>query len=1016
LRDLNSYRERLRRAHRLVRVLIAGIALTCFVSAAFALDPTRRISQYVHDKWGKDRGFIGGSIHAIRQSADGYLWIGTERGLVRFDGFGFTLIQSPMADTIPVGPVRGLVSDVAGNLWIRLEGPRILFYRDGKFEDSYPSLDLEGITFTATATDYDGRVFLSGLGDKTLRYKDGHLDTIVSADENPGTVISLAATRDESVWLGTQDAGIFRVRQGHISRVAQKLKDLKINCLLPAQTGGLWIGTDHGIHLWEGGELAPLNLPSSLGQLQILTMARDHDANVWIGTNHGIVRITPSGVVSLEQLNSKPGYEVTAIYEDFDGDIWFGGSRGIERLRNGMLTTYSAADGLPSGGNGAVYSDSVGRIWVAPLAGGLYWMKDGQVGHIALDGIEHDVVYSISGGDGEIWVGRQRGGLTVLSEKGDVFTAHTYTQADGLAQNSVYSVHREHDGSVWAGTISGGVSRLYRGKFINYSSANGLYSDSVNSIVEGFDGTTWLATPGGLAAFSNGQWTNYTTRDGLPSLVVRTIFQDTKHVLWIASAGGLAYLSSGRINVPPNLPDPLREQVFGVAEDGMGSLWLSTSDQVLRVDEDRLLSGSLSETDVQSYGIEDGLPDVEGVTRDRSVVADRMGRVWLSLASGLSLADPIITSRNAIPVTARIESISAGGHQISSQNPIKIAAGIQSIGLTFGGTNLAVPERIRFRYKLDGSAQGWSDVVTTKQVVFSNLGPGKYVFHIAASNGVGLWNGPETSFPFVIEPSFWQTWWFRILCIVAFLSILWSLYVVRLRQVTALLRIRHHERLSEREDMSRDLHDTFFQAVQSLFLRLHTATYQLRERDPARQALEGVLDDSDRVMMEGREMFLDIPKREVKKRDMGDLIADYCAEFARAHPIEFKVEIDGQPRVLDPLVATELSKIAREALYNAFRHAEAGAIEAEVSYGTRLLRLRIRDDGKGFEPENVQSNSGPLHLGLRNMRKRAETINAEFNLWSRPGSGTEVEVIITAEHAYIGKLRAWPFSVLYRKN
>ena len=643
-------------------------------------------------------------------------------------------------------------------------------------------------------------------------------------------------------------------------------------------------------------------------------------------------------------------------------------------------------------------------------------MSGGEVGHVALDGIEHDVVYSISGGDGEIVLGRQRGGLTVLSEKDNNFSARTYKQADGLAQNNVYSVLRDRDGTIWAGTVSGGISRLQHGKFTNYASANGLVSDSVTSIVGGFDGTTWFATAGGLASFSNHRWIYATTGDGLPSSAVRTIFQDTRHVLWIATAGGLAFQSTAAIQTPQNLPDMLREQIFGIAEDGMGMLWFITSDHVLRVNEDRLLKGTLTDTDVQSYGIDDGLPGVEEVARDRTVVADPVGRVWLLLESGLCLADPALTYKNAVPVAARLESATVGGRAISPQEPFVVSAGAKSISFTFAGTNLAVPGRIRFRYKLDGSGQDWSDIVATRQVVFSNLNPGQYVFRLVASNPIGLWNGPETSIPFLVKPSFWQTRWFVALCLLVFLSLLWAAYVVRLRQVTATLRLRHHERLQEREHIARDLHDTFFQAVQSLFLRLHTATNQLPQRDPARQTLETLLDDSDLVMKEGRETFLDLPNQASEPRDLADLLARYCAEFSAAYPIEYRIEIDGQPRELDPTVSTELSRIAREALSNAFQHATAGAVEVEVSFGTNRLRLRVRDNGKGFDPSLLRVSTGPRHLGLNNMRKRAETIKATFNLWSRPGMGTEVEVIVLGDHAYVGKSRAWPFFLLYRKN
>ena len=380
------------------------------------------------------------------------------------------------------------------------------------------------------------------------------------------------------------------------------------------------------------------------------------------------------------------------------------------------------------------------------------------------------------------------------------------------------------------------------------------------------------------------------------------------------------------------------------------------------------------------------------------------------------MSDPSLTLRSSGPVAVRIESVSADGRQLDTQRLIKISPGVRSVTLNYGGTNLFTPERIRFRYKLDGSGQGWSDIVASRQVVFSNLGPGSYNFRILASNSIGLWNGPETSIPFVIEPAFWQTWWFRVTCFVLPLAALWTIYILRLRHVTTLLRLRHQERLSEREDIARDLHDTFFQSVQSLFLRLHTASRHLPEHSPARQALEEVLDDSDRVMSEGREAFLDVPKKESGEQDFADLIAGYCAEFAIAHPIEYRVQIDGPPRNLDPLVTAELSKIAREAIYNAFRHSKAKGIEVELIYGKREMQLRVRDNGQGFEPMVLQASPGHEHLGLQNMRKRAEKLGAGFNLWSRLGSGTELEVILAAQRAYSTTQRTWTFPGLQHKG
>jgi signal transduction histidine kinase/ligand-binding sensor domain-containing protein len=875
----------------------------------------------------------------------------------------------------------------------------MLLYHDGKFEDPYARFDLQDITFTATVSDDEGRVILSGLGDRTFRYEDGRLETIVSAEQNPGNVISLTVTRDQSIWLGTQDSGLFHLSQGHISKVAQELKDSKINALLPADTGGLWIGTDNGIHLWEGGVLATLNLPSSLRQLQILAMARDHDANVWIGTNHGIVRITPPGAVSLDQLNPKPGFEVTAIYEDLDGDIWFGGSRGVERLRNGMLTTYSTSDGLPSSGIGSVYADSTGRIWFAGLSGGLYWMKEGQVGHITVDGLEHDVVYSISGGDGEVCVGRQRGGLTVLTGKGDSFTARTYTQADGLAQNSVYSVNRDRDGTIWAGTVSAGVSRLNGGKFTNYSDSSGIPSNAVNSIVEAFDGTTWLATPSGLASFATGHWTNHTASDGLPSSMVRTIFEDTKHVLWIVTSDGLAYISSGKIKVPVRLPEALREQIFGVAEDGIGSLWFATSDHVLRVNRDRLLSGSLSDTDVQSYGVADGLQGVEGAGRDRIVVADRQGRIWISRKSGLSLADPIVTTNNSVPVTVRIESISAGGSQVNAQNPIKIPSGIQSITLNYGSTNLAAPERIRFRYKLDGSDQGWSDTVASKQVVYKNLGPGTYLFRIVASNSVGLWNGPETSVPFVIEPAFWQTWWFRVACLAGCCLTILAIYRLRIHQLTKRLDVGFQERLAERTRIAQELHDTLLQGVLSASLQLDVAEEQLPEDSPTKPLLKRVLQLMSTVIEEGRNALRGLRTTESGNQSLETAFSRLRQEFPLDGKTDYRVIVDSVMRPMRPLIRDEVYCIGREALLNAFMHAHANRIEVEVEYASKYLRVSVRDDGRGIDPQVLHSGLEG-HWGLVGIRERSKRIGANLRLRSRIGAGTEVDLTVPGSIAF----------------
>jgi signal transduction histidine kinase len=735
-----------------------------------------------------------------------------------------------------------------------------------------------------------------------------------------------------------------------------------------------------------------------------MAISKDRDTNVWLGTDHGLIRITPAGEASFGLGNQTSDNGVTAICEDREGDIWFGGSRGLERLRDGVFTTFSAVQGLPAENDGPVYVDPDGRAWFAPLSGGLYWLKDGHVGRVSSAGLDHDVIYTISGGGGEVWVGRQRGGLTLLTKgsRGS-FVARTYTQADGMAQNSIYSVHRNRDGTVWAGTISGGVSRLKDDAFTNYSVANGLVSNFVSSIVEGFDGKMWFATPSGLESFNEGHWTSRSVQDGLPSNDVRSIFEDSKHSLWIATAGGLAVLSGGKLNVPQILPDALREQIFGIAQSDSGSLWFATSDQVLKVNRDRLLAGSLNAEDIRSYGTSDGLQDFKAVRRDRSVVGDAFGRVWVSLRNALAVTDAKILTRTAAPVAVRIESITAGGFPVSLQIYPKIAASRQSITFNYVGTSLSAPEQVRFRYKLDGSGEDWSDIVALRQVVYTHLGPGPYRFRVVASNGGEQWNGPETIFPFDIEPAFWQTWWFRISCLAACVLVIFAFYRLRMYQLTNQLNVLFQERLAERTRIAQELHDTLLQGVLSASMQLNVAEDQLPDSSPAKPLLRRTLQLMGQVTEEGRRALHGLRTREDNHGDLERAFSRMRQELSADEKVSYRIIVHGIARRFQPAIRDEVYRIGREAVVNAFLHAQAKAVEVEVEYTSMFLRVQVRDDGCGIDPAVLHSGREG-HWGLMGMRERSERIGASLKLRSRLGAGTEIELIVPGLIAFENQL------------
>ncbi|HEY1993895.1 MAG TPA: two-component regulator propeller domain-containing protein, partial [Edaphobacter sp.] len=591
----------------------------------------------------------------------------------------------------------------------------------------------------------------------------------------------MAQTDDGKIWLGTEHRGLFYLQEGRVLSALNGRVDTKINCLLPLQNSELWVGTAKGVLRWNGTELTLAGVPSSLRDLDVLSMLRDRDSNIWVGTSRGLFRYNANGV-SLLSTHETTG-PVAALFEDREGNIWIGSARSLERLRDSAFVTYSLPN-LKSQSMGPLHVDSGGRTWVAPIQGGLRWLEEGKSGVVTADGITNDVVYSIAGsGKDDVWVGRQQGGLTHLRYSGSSFTAKTYTQADGLAQNRVYAVYRSRDGSVWSGTLNSGVSELRNGHFTNFTTTDGLAANTISSIAEGPDGTMWFGTPKGVSAMSQKGWRTYTSNDGLPSEDVNCLLQDSTRILWIGTAEGLAYLIDGHVHVPLGVRESLRGPIFGIEEDKNGWLWIATSNHVLRVARDKLLGGVVKAVDVRAYDQADGLESTEGVKRSRSVVSDPAGRIWFSLSSGLSVVNPSQINGDSVPALPHIEAITADNNTANLAAFVQIPPSPRRITFEYTGLSLVAPGRIRFRYFLEGFDSSWSQPVAAREAVYTNLGPGSYRFRLIASNSEGLWDGPETAIALNVAPAYYQTYWFRLACVAAFLAFLWGLYRLRVQQL-----------------------------------------------------------------------------------------------------------------------------------------------------------------------------------------------------------------------------------------
>jgi ligand-binding sensor domain-containing protein/signal transduction histidine kinase len=975
---------------------IVFFAIFFLPQAAHALDPNEAMSRYIRDEWGSEQGYPGGPVYAITQT-DGYLWIGTANGLVRFDGFNFRLIQEANSTLLPEGPVLGLTPDASGNLWIRPENPSLLYYRDGTFRNVLPVLARPETGVTAMCRAKDGGILLASLGNGIVRYNRGRFTQVVPASSLSSLlVISLAEGPDGAIWMGTRDSGLFTLSHGRVSQVAPELRDTKINCLLSVNNGELWIGTDDGVARWDGAKITRTVLSRPLDHLQVLAMIQDRESNMWVGTSRGLVRLTAQG----GETGERPSDEaVLALFEDREGNLWTGTQHGIQRFRDGAFVTYGPSDGLPSESNGPVYVDAHDRTWFAPVSGGLYWLERGKVGSISEGGLNKDVIYSISGRKDELWVGRQRGGLTHLIPRDGSFQSETFTLAQGLAQNSVYSVYQARDGTVWAGTLSGGVSKFSNGRFKTYTIDNGLASNTVASILETSDGTMWFATPNGLSALWNGRWIAYTVRDGLPSENVNCLLQDSTGVLWIGTAQGLAFRGSSLIQIAIGAPGLLQDQILGLAEDRNGTLWIATSNRVLRVNRNKLLRGALEDGDVREYGLADGLRGLEGVKRHRSVVADPFGHIWFSMNRGLSVMDPARVAATSAPPIVHIQTITADGSEVALQGPVRIPSARQRITFGYAGLSLSVPGRVRFKYTLDGFDRGWSEPVATREANYTNLSPGSYRFRVIASNSDGVWNSAEAGIGFEIEPAFWQTAWFRAGVVLACALGIMALYRLRLHDLTRQLNVRFEERLAERTRIAQELHDTLLQGFLSASMQLHVAVDRLPPESAAKSQLSRVLQLMGQVIEEGRNAVRGLRSSQTSSLDLGQAFSRIQQELAIEEDVGFRVIVDGQPRPLHPVLRDEVYRIGREALVNAFQHSHAKSIEIELEYASRQLRVLVRDNGCGIDPQMLLSGREG-HWGLPGMRERAERIGAKLHVWSRPTAGTEVELSVPSHVAF----------------
>ena len=999
--------------------------LLAFCRCAFGLNPSLDVNQYAHSAWTIRDGFFKGVIMSIAQTPDGYLWLGTEFGLLRFDGVRSIPWQPPSGEHLAGSEIRVLLVARDGSFWIGTnEG--LASWKDGKLTH-YP--ELAGKTVESLLQDREGTVWAGMSADPKggLCAIENGITHCYGEDGSFGRqVLSLYEDSRGNLWAGAQ-TGLWRWKPGTPKLFPMPEGD--IYGLSEGDHGELLFSMDTGIKQFVGGRAEPYPLPNNKWQFRPYKLLRDRTGSLWIETaDRGLLHVHQGRTDLFAQSDGLSGDLVYRVFEDRegntwvstdngldcfhdvavatvslkqgisnsvalsvlaarDGSVWLGTADGLNRWTDGRITVYNKRNGMPDNLIESLFQDYRGRIWVS-THGGIARFEDGRFTPIKV--VPAGAVHSIAGDNaGNLWIADQYQGLFHLFE-GNVVERIAWATLG--RKDYAITLVADPKGGLWLGYPEGGVAYFKDGQVrASYSSENGLGADSVNSLQLDGDGALWAGTDGGLSRLKNGNIATLTSKNGLPCDAVHGVLEDDEHSVWLYMACGLVRMARSELDAWVSDPKrTIQSTVFGSA-DG-----------------------------VRTHSIAGGYTPHVAKARD--------GKLWSAPWNGASVIDPRHIPFNKLPPPVHIEQITADRKTYRQNSPgdatshLRLPALARDLEIDYTALSLVAPGKIHFKFKLEGYDRDWKEVVNERKAFYTNLDPRSYRFRVMACNNSGVWNETGDSLDFSIAPAYYQTTWFRASVVAAFFLMLWGLYRYRLHQMAQ----EFAARMGERARIARELHDTLLQSFQASLFQMQAARNLFSRRpEKAGQTLDEAITMTEGAITEGRDAIQDLRSRPAAHSDLAQLLTATGQELARApdgkrndangNPVIFRVAVDGERHALDPIIQDEAYRIARELLRNAFRHAQAGQIEAEIRYEDRQFRVRIRDDGKGIEPEIVKAGGHRGHWGLLGMRERAKQIGAQLEFWSEAGAGTEVELSIPSSIAY-GRARRGRFQLLTKKK
>lgn len=906
-------------------------------------------------------------VTALAQTSEGFLWLGSSAGISRFDGVAF---DTSFSKQLSSPNVSNLFADDA-DLWIGYIFGGVARLHDGKVTN-YDWHGLPGGSIVSFARRSDGVLWVATVAG-LARYVDGRWQAVTGF---PGQRLSSMFSFNGSLWVREQQG--WYVLEPH---------EKTFHFVANSEAGGL-LADDHertGNTASDGNE----------------TVLNDASGARWSSGSEDLQRerwVSGRREPIVETLTRKQGLSGTPVrlLQDREGNIWVGTTQGLDQFRVAKFVP------LPLPGLGEDPAFALGNhddLWVSTAANAPSSGKNGK----SISALSQAALSVARGPHGVIWSAGDAGlnrstdaQMTSVALPGDLLEA----SRAGILGRLFQAIAVDAEGGLWVSVVTHDLYRLKDGVWTSSGGLSDLPPGPAIRLLADAAGRLWITYPANkIAMVEHGKVINYTAADGLAvGNVLGIAVQGGK--VWVCGDLGVAFLQHGHFVTLHGVHGEDFHATAGIVETAAGELWLDSARGVYRIGASELQGIRKNPAHVVSFELFDQLDGLRGAAISLrpgpTLQLGADGRVWVGRFNGISSIDPQHILRNKIAPKALIEALHVADQSSAATDGLVLPKLTRSLRLDYTAASLVRPDLVHFRYQLEGVDDGWQDAETRRQAFYTNLGPGSYRFRVRAANEDGLWSTHDAVFDFRIAPAFYQTWWFHVLCGLAALAILWLLYLLRLRQLAARVRIR----TVERERIARDLHDTLLQGVQGLQLRLQTWAVHKLLAPELRDEVNGVAARTRDLLIDGRDRIIALRRVDMRPAELIASLGAICEEYAAMYHLKFSLKEHGQAHALAPEAAAEALDIAREGLRNAFVHASAKQVEVSVDWKPGALQIRVRDDGCGIDEVILREGGRAGHWGLLGMRERAAKINATLNLQRCDEGGTELQLTVPARVAY----------------